>query len=373
MKQRNSNFELMRIISMILIIIYHCIYHGEILEKTSGSLKIILTIIMSLTLVHVNSFILLSGYFQHNKKCKFSKVISLNNTVWFYTVIIAIIAAVFLDYKFNSVAIFKFIMPINYDLYWFIREYLILYLISPIINIVIQNINQKQYKKILLLLFIIISFLPFVTDGHFFNVNRGYRLYYMIFLYFLGAYLNIYPIRKNYIFKKYKYNFCTTIFLFSYIFLCIINVLLYNYGYSLLKCGELFSYFGKILINGFLSYNNPLILLSTLSYFLFFESIKFNNKLINKIAATVFGTYLIHENNYIKIEIFKLFRLVQESYSYKVIIKIFIASITIFIACTIIEFIRQLIFKFIYKLKISKKIRFKCVNFIDSLGIKINW
>ena len=157
MKQRNSNFELMRIISMILIIIYHCIYHGEILEKTSGSLKIILTIIMSLTLVHVNSFILLSGYFQHNKKCKFSKVISLNNTVWFYTVIIAIIAAVFLDYKFNSVAIFKFIMPINYDLYWFIREYLILYLISPIINIVIQNINQKQYKKILLLLFKLFS------------------------------------------------------------------------------------------------------------------------------------------------------------------------------------------------------------------------
>ena len=34
-KMRNSNFELMRIVSMFFIVIYHIIIHGKILEKFS--------------------------------------------------------------------------------------------------------------------------------------------------------------------------------------------------------------------------------------------------------------------------------------------------------------------------------------------------
>ena len=62
-KARQSNFELMRIISMFMIVLWHCISHTNILGRTSGNLNLLLELIFMFTAVHVNSFILLSGYF----------------------------------------------------------------------------------------------------------------------------------------------------------------------------------------------------------------------------------------------------------------------------------------------------------------------
>ena len=83
-KVRQSNFELMRIISMIFIVLYHILIHGQIIEHATGAMEVFLVFIESILLVHVNSFILLSGYFQCESKLKAGKVIQLNNMVWFY-------------------------------------------------------------------------------------------------------------------------------------------------------------------------------------------------------------------------------------------------------------------------------------------------
>ena len=41
-KERNSAYELMRIVSMLLIVLYHVIMHGKVLENCQNeSLKII--------------------------------------------------------------------------------------------------------------------------------------------------------------------------------------------------------------------------------------------------------------------------------------------------------------------------------------------
>lgn len=64
-KIRNSNFELMRIISMFLIVLYHTIYHGHIIQNsTTLFLKTFFLILEIITIVHVNSFVLVSGYYR---------------------------------------------------------------------------------------------------------------------------------------------------------------------------------------------------------------------------------------------------------------------------------------------------------------------
>ena len=370
-KVRNSSFELMRIFSMFLIFVYHIIYHGKILERVDGPLEIILRMIMALTLVHVSSFVLLSGYFQHNKKMRLSKAISLNNSVWFYSVFIALFAYFALHVTYDKVSIFKIVMPINYDQYWFIKEYLILYLITPILNTVILNSNQKKHKKIIIALFFITSFLPYITGGFFLNVSNGYSLYYMIFLYFIGAYLNKYPIEKSKIFKKYNMSIYT--FLGFYIFFCFCNFLLYKCGVFLINKGELLTYFGDIITNNFLSYNNPFILFASICYFLIFERFCFHSKFINRFAGLMFGVYLIHENNYIKIQMYQKFGFLVDGYGYRVIPKIFIVAVFLLIICSFIEFIRQRLFSYIYNLEISKRNRKKYRNYIQSLGIEIDW
>lgn len=42
MKVRQSNFELMRILSMIFIIISHILVHGKVLDNTTGVLHLLL-------------------------------------------------------------------------------------------------------------------------------------------------------------------------------------------------------------------------------------------------------------------------------------------------------------------------------------------
>jgi len=87
----------------------------------------------------------------------------------------------------------------------------------------------------------------------------------------------------------------------------------------------------------------------------------------------MFGVYLIHENNYIKIQMYQKFGFLVNGYGYRVIPKIFIVALIILVVCTLIEFIRQTIFKYIYNLKISQTYRKKYRSYVESLGININW
>lgn len=65
-KQRSSNFELLRIVSMVMVVIMHVLRHGGVLQAlTVGSLKYwVLWGMESLSFVGVNCYLLLTGYFQ---------------------------------------------------------------------------------------------------------------------------------------------------------------------------------------------------------------------------------------------------------------------------------------------------------------------
>ena len=145
--ERNSNFELMRIISMFLIVVWHLIFHSNLLNKTTGSLNLLIHLIYIIISIHVNSFILVSGYFQYNKKFKPKKIVSLISTTWFYKLAYAIIFSLTGIVTLTKTEILFFIQPFNFnfgygEFYWYINMYIFLYLLSPFINKLIENINQ---------------------------------------------------------------------------------------------------------------------------------------------------------------------------------------------------------------------------------------
>lgn len=67
---RNSNHELMRIISMFLIVLGHILLFGGLLDTTNPSVSIIYNFLEFILIMHVNSFVLVSGYYQSEKKFK---------------------------------------------------------------------------------------------------------------------------------------------------------------------------------------------------------------------------------------------------------------------------------------------------------------
>ena len=371
---RQSNFELMRIVSMFMIVLYHFIRHGNLIEKSDGSVKVILVFIQAIIYVHVNSFVLLCGYFQCKNKFKMSKFFKLYNQVWFYKTIITIILVSLGIVTFTNIEFMKHVSYIYYGDYWFITMYFILYLCSPMLNIIINNISKKQHLKIIILLLIIFSILPTITiQTSYYNTN-GFSITNFVLLYFIGSYLRLYPIEKSSVFSSFTKNFRKYFFLGVYVFLgfvmCMENLL----GDVFTNYGGIIEEIGKIMYTSAGSYDNPIIIVQSVCYFLFFYSMLFRSKIINKISLLVFGVYLIHDHTYsrdIMQDIFGISKL--KNIRSDIILKIFIFSIIVMIVCSFIEYIRQLIFKFVYDRKFSYKLRDKFHKFVESFGIEVSW
>ena len=178
---RESNFELMKIISMLMIIFYHFILHGKVLDYTVGELNNLMNFLRLLFVVHVNSFVLVTGYFQYNKKFKLSKVFMLNNALVFYKILIMVIFIVLGLITVDKLKIIQVLAPFNYGDYWFMGCYLLLYLISPLLNIIINNINKVTHKSIIIISFIIMSIISTFTNDIAFYNNNGFSITNFIF------------------------------------------------------------------------------------------------------------------------------------------------------------------------------------------------
>lgn len=369
---RNSNYELMRIVSMFLIVLCHVINLGHVLHNcVNPSLQLIFKFIMYFTIVHVNSFVLVSGYYQSTSTFKQSSVWSIINANWFYRIVIMVLFLILGFINVDKVTFIKEAFPLNINEYWFIRNYILLYCLSPFINMALNSFDKKGFKKLLLVLFIIFSLIPTFTGNNFLN-NNGYTLYSFVCLYIVGAYLRRYPLEKSYLFKNTSKGLYQLILLFTFFFMLIANFVNTSFFSFILKYNPVIKEFGGYIVNTRLSYSNPFIVIQSIAYFLFFGTLTIkNNKVINKLASLTFGVYLIHENNFVRSLLYTWIGIDgHKIYSYSFLINVFCSAIGIYVVCSLIEFLRQILFKFIYDRKISLKIRTKYYNYI--FGIKFN-
>lgn len=374
-KIRESQFELMRIISMLFIVLYHILVHGKIFEHATGSMSLFLAFVESLILVHVNSFVLVSGYFQCKGKLKLGKAIKINNMTWFYKVVMMLVLiATSLIAKPDIIIRLHTYLPIDYGTYWFINSYLILYLISPILNKIINSSSKKNLQKVILTLFIIISVLSTVTRDVFYNTLTGRSLCTFILLYFIGAYIRNYPISDSYFMKPFSNNAKRLIYFSTYLFAAIMSTFCWL-GYTYLHpLGTFANEVGSILSFNHVSYASPIVIIQSIGYFLYFSTLNFKNKFINKVSSSTLAVYLISENIFLREMIYDKIGLTKiTNITISLILEILIATIVIFIICTLIEILREKIFRLIYNSKIAKKNRVFYQNYFKKLGLNIEW
>ena len=100
MKERKSNFELLRILSMFLIVLTHCFEHTTWTNSSNMTSNILINI-TRLGNVGVICFMLITGYFQSNSKIKRKSLITLIIEVLFYSVTITIIFYFFNIYYYT--------------------------------------------------------------------------------------------------------------------------------------------------------------------------------------------------------------------------------------------------------------------------------
>ncbi len=366
-KMKQSNYELMRIVSMCFIIFWHIIVHNiPVSVIPSGTVRIALTTVLFFVVVHVNSFVMVTGYFSLNKKSTWKKALSLLGVVWFYKVVIILGLVLTSSIEISNVSFFRELLPFDFGNYWFLNVYLVLLLLIPFLNIAISNMDEKKHKKILILMFLLFSIIPCITDQQTIS-NNGYTLLQFVFIYFIGAYLKKYPIEKNYHFKRWSKNKLQLFYIIGFFFCFCSNLFLYYFSFVLKDLdSSILSNIGTIISSFALNYNSPFVILQTIFYFLFFGTLNIKRKSINFIGSLTMGVYLFHDNAYFKKVLFAPFQLKKHMMTLSILPYSVLIVIIIFVCGIGVEFLRSVLTEFLKKRKIVKKIGRKINNYIEN-------
>lgn len=266
---RNSSFETLRLVSIFLIITMHICALMD-WENASDINRLIVFFINAIGNIGVTCFVLISGYFG----IKFSSrkfVVLIATTTLYCTLIAALRFGVFSAQTVNALIV----VP-SYNL-WFIACYLILMVLAPYINNFAEQLESKEYRHLIICLFILLCVLPTLSVKGATNdivLRQGGKcLVYILWIYILGRYIRLH------LHVKIKRSLLGGAFISSTLVIVLLNCVL---SYFLQKKYMIFSFDCS-----------PFILISSLSVFLLFKSWSFQNKIVNWMSASVFGFYLL--------------------------------------------------------------------------------
>ena len=285
---RQSNIELLRIIAMIFIVMHHYVTHGTTsfvyLDAPLSVQSVLALFFGAFGRPAVGIFILICGYFSIKSDFKLPRFITLIAQVFFYSVIPLLLAIFILpgDATIGRNEIFSSIFPTAYGTYWFITAYAVLLLLSPYINKLLLMLTQKQHKALIVIFAVIWCIIPTFLDARF----SGSDLAYFVALYVIAAYLRLYPLQANPSRHFLLFGF------WAFVVLASIASSSYLLNYS--------GVFRKY-ITYFTEYNRLPGAMCALELFIAMSQTKpFYSKLINRIASSSFGIYLIHDNPFIR-------------------------------------------------------------------------
>ncbi len=332
---RNSSFELLRIIAMILIVTYHYSLHGGFDKITHSNLCLntfFLQILLFGGKLGCHLFMLITGYFMIKGKMNYKKIFKLFLELEFYSIILFLVFRFGLGEKYSKQDWLRNLMPLIYG-NWFVVNYIMLYCFIPFINKFLLSIDKNAFKKLMIITIAVYSIVPSI----FYYIDKYQWSFsnfdYMIVIYLLGAYIRLYGIPK---FENKKY--CIKVIVFSYVVLLGLTIIFDIIAVSLKK--DLYVNMAtKAQVQ-----TSILLILIAISLFYFFKKTSFNSKIINFIAPSMLGVYLIHDNGIFKSWYWKEF-FPNNNYLYSnyLFVHFLIKVIGIFIVSLIIDLIRRLL------------------------------
>lgn len=260
---------------MFFIVIHHGIVHGlgvDGLSDWGGQLLVNQQSMLPISMLNaclifsVNTFVLITGYF--SLSLKKDKIVKLMIPVLLYTLLFATIPYLI---KGEIIQAVKSLFFLSQGPYWFILDYLFLMVLTPLINEGYLKLDKRKSFILIGLLLVINCYFGFFW-GDKVN-NNGYTLMQFILMYVIGRHIRVHGFEL-------KKHWAALLFL----------------GSSLIN-GALF-YAAFYLDYGSISwrltyYNNPLVILSAIAFFLIFLKIRIQSRAINYLSASALAIYLI--------------------------------------------------------------------------------
>lgn len=272
--QRQSNIELLRIVAMSFILIYHFIVH--VLDISTSNPYVFQSLAIA-NICGVNLFVMISGYF--GIKGSLKSFIKLFGLIVFISAVTLLIGALAFNMTLSPARIAKtFIMPFTVQ-YWFLACYLGLYVLAPLLNKGLSILNTQELRHLVIVLTFISVFSCWYGKNQI--DTNGYSLFHFIYIYILGYFLH--------------HGNLKVIASYKWILLCLISVSA-NIALTFAFDHYYNSFENRYWDENALSYNNPFIILASVSIFMWFANFNMlNSAAINALASAALGCYLLQD------------------------------------------------------------------------------
>lgn len=214
-KARNPAMDIVRCFALFCVISVHFFAHIRFYyQPVIGNEMYILTLMRSFFMICVPLFLLLTGYLNCNKKLTKGYYLKISRTIGIYLLasVACIIYRLAVNHEDISLVylIGGFFGYKNAPYAWYIEMYIGLFLLTPFLNVLYNNLDSKRKKQALVLTFIILTALPSIINIYrpdlnwFLNPSSSSEYgpiipdwwinIYPLTYYFLGCYLREYKL-----------------------------------------------------------------------------------------------------------------------------------------------------------------------------------
>ena len=359
--KRNFGIDLLRLVSMLMVVMLHVLYQGGILTsvKEMSFKGELLWFVEIICYCAVNCFALISGYvglFSRNKK---SGLISIWIQVIFYSVGIKLIETVVLLAMGKSIEVKSIItafFPLIFDTNWYFTAYFCLFFFVPFYNYIINNMERKQVKGLIAVIIVLFSIVGTIKPNRTWGVELGYSFVWLSAMYIIGAYLAKYKPFAN-ISKKKSFAFFTGSIVLT--MMSRLALLFVTYKIKGVPSHGLY----------FVTYTSPLMIIAAVSLLNLFSKMEIGGigkKIIGFLAPTAFGVYIIHTNPVIYDKLLlNCFDFIVKYNAFIVLAFAIGACLAIFLSCALIDKVRIVLFKLFKIDKLSNWIERTCTRIIN--------
>lgn len=194
-KDRNPNFEVLRVVAMLMVVYLHAFNFGGVLALPIGVVSSAtyhtVWYLEAACYLSVNIFVMISSYFMVTSRFRLARMGKVWLTTLFYSVAVGLVMTRITHEPFSR----TWLMPFTGGIYWYVTAYLLLCLASPFLNRLIRSMDQRTHLLLLFVLAAMFVVLPTLAGKYAsdeVNLNNGYSLGWFVVLYFFGAYYRLY-------------------------------------------------------------------------------------------------------------------------------------------------------------------------------------
>ena len=332
--KRETKFEVLRIVAMFFIVVYHCLTHGvgdgygfNTDSPIALSNVLFSDFMLVFSSIAVNLYVMISGYFLADLNFKASRIVRTWAYACFYSFIITALFMALTVVPFNAISVGKSLFLLSSNAYWFVTQYIGLLILSPFLAVLARQLTYRQYIVLLIGGAILcLSLIPDFPLGKRFYVAHGNSVWSFAYLFMIAGFI------KHHL-QKVPMGRLSMIVVSLIVLILACEVI---GGY---KNGNIFLYW--------LNYNG-LVLILSVAVFVLVRQLQIPQRgfwnILVKAAPYTFGVYLIHDHLLVRDWLWNTVSL--SSYGDKLVYPVIVIGIcfVIFVVCAAIDAVRKRLF-----------------------------